>query len=75
MCKYQNQIDLLESIESVRSELPTHADSSLSQSEVMLRLSGLYACLNIADLKQMISDLKGLNLRVKEKLPRHKNVA
>ena len=65
MRNYKNHIEILDAIESVRSELPACADSEIKQAEVMARLANLYSCLNVTDLKCIVGELGNLDKRGK----------
>lgn len=72
---YDNHIVVLEAIEAARQEL-TSCDLSSVHGETYIaihKLQNMYACLNIAELKQIVIDLKALNRR--KEVRRHKRAA
>lgn len=75
MYKFQNHIEVLEAIAEIKKELPAQADSSMGQAEIMLKLTTLYACLDVEELISIISDFKKMNRRDAPRVDTSKNVA
>lgn len=75
MRKYQEHKAILESILEVKAELKLaaerHASVSLDVEPILTRLSTLYSCLDIQELKRIVSDMEGLDQRRNTRLPRY----
>lgn len=75
MYKFQNHIEVLEAIKELRAKLPSQKDSHLGQCEIMTQLASLYACLDVSELTQIVSEFKGMNRRESARIPLAKKTA
>lgn len=81
MRNYENHKMILQAIVDVRQELESHAEAegtenlSLDGQDILMRLTTLYSCLDVADLKNALRELEGIDQRRKEVLPRYKKAA
>lgn len=75
MYKFQNHIEVLEAILELRAKLPAQKDSHLGQCDIMAKLVTMYACLDVSELRQIVSDFKGMNRRSSARVSLRKKVA
>lgn len=77
MRRYKDHEMVLKAIQDVRNELIKMDNNSVSPetSATLMRLSSLYACLDVMELRQMVRDLRGLDRRGVSSDMRSKKVA
>lgn len=78
MRNYENHIMLLEAINEVRAELNSHAEKegfNVEGSKILLRLANLYALVDVVDIKRAMVEMKRIDERRIERMPRYKKAA